>query len=95
MQKVIAATLVAATALAATAALADSSKPGTAAQPSALERIWSGLTGTGTTTATATKSAELTPADRVRLNGYAPTGKPELDRWVRDLRRLRSGGPNG
>ncbi|MEL7000578.1 MAG: hypothetical protein AAFP68_20190, partial [Pseudomonadota bacterium] len=67
-------------------------------QPTAIERIFGDLTG-ATSTKTATKSGDqkhtLSVADRVVLNGYASTGKPELDAWILNLRRSRGGGPNG
>ncbi|MEL7469442.1 MAG: hypothetical protein AAFN27_13370 [Pseudomonadota bacterium] len=93
MQKVIVGTLAAALALAATAATAQDqvkSNP----QPTAIERIFGNLTG-ATSTKTATQKHSLSASDRVVLNGYASTGKPELDAWVLNLRRSRGGGPNG
>ena len=94
MHKVITGTAFAIAALATTAAFAADANTATS-QPTALERIWTDLTASGTSTRNAAKSADYSASDRVRLNGYAPTGKPHLDAWVRDLRRFRTDGPAG
>lgn len=95
MQKVIAATLVAGAALATTAAFADTAKTSTDVKPTAIERLWSGLTNTGVSAKNADKKTSLSSADRVRLSGFASTGKPNLDDWVRKQRSTRTDGPNG
>ncbi|MEM9061542.1 MAG: hypothetical protein AAGD13_13860 [Pseudomonadota bacterium] len=93
MQKVIAGTIAAAVALSAVAAAAqDNTAP--AQKPTAIERLWTGLTG-ATSTKTKTSGSAYSASDEVLLNGYAKTGKPQLDDWIRNLRRSRGGGPNG
>lgn len=93
MHKVITGTVFAVAALATTAAFAEGTKV-TKAQPTVIERLWSDVTGSSSSKS-ASKSTTLTTSDRVRLSGYAPTGKPALDNWVRDLRRFRTDGPAG
>ena len=90
MRKVITGTVFAVAALATTAAFAETAKPAKA-ETTAIERLFISSKSTSAKKADTTYSA----ADRVRLNGYAPTGKPHLDNWVRELRSFRSSGPNG
>ena len=92
MRKVITGTVFAVAALATTAAFAETAKT-TEAKSTLVERIFS--SDASVSSKATDKSTKLTSADRVRLNGYAPTGKPQLDNWVRDQRRFRTGGPNG
>ena len=92
MKKVITGTVFAVAALATTAAFAESTKVPDA-KPTFIERLFSG--STGVSSKAADKTSGYSASDRVRLNGYAPTGKPHLDNWVRDLRRNRTDGPNG
>lgn len=92
MRNVITGTVFAVAALATTAAVAQDTKtPET--KPTLIERLFTsdaGVSSKGTT-----KDQDLSASDRVRLQGYAPTGKPDLDNWVRNLRQFRHGGPNG
>ena len=90
MKKVITGTVFAVAALATTAAFAETAKPAKA-EPTAIERLFTSSKSASAKKADPTYSA----SDRVRLNGYAPTGKPQLDNWVRNLRSFRTGGPNG
>ena len=92
MRKVITGTVFAVAALATTAAFAESAKP-VDAKPTFIERLVSGTAGVSSKATD--KSTSYSASDRVRLNGYAPTGKPHVDNWVRDLRRFRTDGPNG
>ena len=92
MHKMITGTVFAVAALATTAAFAETAKPAKA-EPTAIERLFSSSKSASSKKADAT--AGYSASDRVRLNGYAPTGKPQLDNWVRDLRSFRTGGPNG
>ena len=92
MRKVITGTVFAVAALATTAAFADTAKT-TDAKPTLIERIFS--SDSGASSKAADKASGLSTADRVRLNGYAPTGKPQLDAWVLRLRSGRTDGPAG
>ena len=95
MQKVIAATVVAAAALATTGAFAEGAKTASEAKPTAIERLWSDITGSGVSGKNvAFDRSKLSGAEIVRLSGYAPPGKPHLDDWVRRLRTNRTDGPN-
>lgn len=95
MHKVITGTVFAVAAMATTAAFAEGTKAASTAQPTAIERLWSDVTGSGVSAKNATTYSNLSASDQVRLNGYAPTGKPELDEWVRQLRSFRTDGPAG